>query len=86
MFPEMPKGYHNGTGDLLYIDPYIIKERKMRRKNVVMALIDNKKAYWKIDCLKMYKISDNVIGEIMKNCSAELIAERKKCFQRWKYR
>ena len=29
-----------GTGELLYIDQYILKENKMKRKNFVIAWID----------------------------------------------
>ena len=58
----------------------------MRRKNLAMVWIDFKKAYY-IDpqsriknCLKMYKISDEVIKFIektMKTWSVELTAKRK---------
>ena len=34
-----------GTGELLYIDQHIYKESKLRRKNLVMAWIDYKKAH-----------------------------------------
>ena len=33
------------TGDLQFIDQYILKESKTRRKNVAMAWIDGKKAH-----------------------------------------
>ena len=81
LFPEEQKQCRKrtrGTGDLLYFDQHILKESKTRRKNLAMALIDNKKAYdmvlqsWIIDCLKMYKIFDIVIKFIektMKNWS-----------------
>ena len=45
LFPEEQKGYsggRGGTNDLLYIDQYILKEAKTRRKNVAMVWIDNK--------------------------------------------
>ena len=48
LFPELPIGCHKdtlGIGDLLYIKQHILKESKTRRKNVVMARIDYKKAY-----------------------------------------
>ena len=56
-----------GMGELQYIDQYILKESKTRRKNLAMAWIADKKAYdmfpqsWSINCIKMYKISDEVI-------------------------
>ena len=52
------------TGELLYIDQYILNESKTRRKNLAIVSIDDKKAFdmiphcWIINCLKMYKISD----------------------------
>ena len=55
-----------GISELLYIDQHILNESKNRRKNLVMAWIDYKKAYdivpqsWVINCLKMYKISHEV--------------------------
>ena len=61
-----------GTAELLYIDQHILSESKTRRKNLAMAWIDNKKAYdmvphsWRINCLKMYKISNEVINFIDK--------------------
>ena len=68
---------------LLYIDQYILNESKNRRKNLAMAWIDYKKAYdmvrqsWIINCLKMYKISHEIINFIektMKNWRVELTA------------
>ena len=86
LFHEGQKGCHKwtrGTGKLLYIDQHILKESKTRRKNLAMAWIDFKKAYdlvpqcQIIDCLKMYKISGEVIKFIensIKNWSVELTA------------
>ena len=48
------------------------QESKTKRKNLAIAWIDNKKAYdmilqsWIINCLKIYKISDEVINFIEK--------------------
>ena len=45
LFPEEQKGRYKETretGDLLYTDQHILKERQ---KNLVMAWIDNKKTY-----------------------------------------
>ena len=59
------------------------RERKTRWKNQAMVWIDYKKAYdmvprsWIINCLKMYKISDeviNFIGKTMKIWKVELTA------------
>ena len=85
-FPDEEKGCckgSRGTAELLYIDQHILNERKTRRKNLAMAWIDHKKAYdmvppsWIINCLKMYKISHEVINFIektMKTWGLELTA------------
>ena len=75
LFPEEQIGCckgSRGTEELLYIDQHIFNESKTRRKNVDIAWIDYKKAYnmvlpsWIINCLQMYKISDEVINFIEK--------------------
>ena len=75
LFPDEQKGCckgSRGTAELLYIDQHILNESKTRRKNLAMAWIDYKKAYdmvprsWIIHCLKMYKISHEVINFIEK--------------------
>ena len=75
LFPDEQKGCRKGSRDtteLLYIDQHILNESKTRRKKLAMAWIDYKKAYdmvsqsWIIDCLKMYKISHEVINFIEK--------------------
>ena len=62
------------------------KKKKTRRKNLPMAWIDYKKAYdiitlsWMINCIKMYKISHEVINFIektMKTWWVELTARRR---------
>ena len=78
----------SGTGDLLYVQQYIHKEKlNETKKKVSMAWIDFKNSYdlvpqsWIIDCHKMYKISYQVIRfieERMKNWRVELIAGVKK--------
>ena len=86
LFPEEPKGCHKGsrsTGELLYINQHILNDIKTRQKNLAIAWIDFKKAYemvpqsWIINCLKMYKISDeviNIIEKILKTWQVELTA------------
>ena len=73
LFPDEQKGCCKGsrdTAELLYIDQHILNENKTRRKNLAMAWIDYKKAYdmlpqsWILHCLKMYKISHEVINFI----------------------
>ena len=69
LFPDLQKGCRKGsrgTADLLYIDQHILNESKTRRKNLAMAWIDYKKAYDMVrqSCLKMYKISHEVINFI----------------------
>ena len=72
-----------GTVELLYIDQHILNESKTGRKNLAMNWIDYKMAYdmvppsWIINCLKMYKISNEVINFIektMKTRRVELTA------------
>ena len=71
------------TQQLLYIDQNILNKSKTRWKNLAMACIYYKKAYdmvplsWIINCLKMYKISHEVINLIektMKTWRVELTA------------
>ena len=73
LFPDEQKGYRKGSrgnSELLYIDQHILNESKTRRENLAMALIDYKNAYdmvpqsWILNCLKMYKISHEVINFI----------------------
>ena len=75
LVPDEQKECRKGsrvTAELLYIDQHILNESKTRRKNLVIAWIDYKKAYdmvphsWIIHCLKMYKISHEVINFIEK--------------------
>ena len=70
IFPNDLKGYRKGTRgkkEQLYIDQYIFKESKTRRKSLAMVWIDYKKAYeripqiWIVRCLKMYKIPEYVL-------------------------
>ena len=89
LFPEEQKGCpkrSRGTGELLYIDQHILNESETRRKNLARAWIDCKKAYdmvpqsWIINCLKMYKTSDEVVNFIektMKTWKVELSAGEK---------
>ena len=75
LFTEEQKGCRKGsrgTTELLCIDQHILNESKTRRKNLAMAWIDYKNIYdmvsqsWIINCLKMYKISHEVIEFIEK--------------------
>ena len=75
LFLVEQKRCHKGsrsTRELLYIDQYILNKSKMRQKNLAVAWIDYKKAYdmvpqsCLINCLKMYKISDEVTHFIKK--------------------
>ena len=72
-FPDEQKGCckgSTGTVELLYIDQHILIESNTRRKNLAMAWIDYKNAYdmlpqsWILHCLKMYKMSHEVINFI----------------------
>ena len=75
LFFEEQKGCDigsRGTAELLYIDRQILNESKTRRKNLAIASIDFKKTEdivpqsWIINCLKIYKISHEVINFIKK--------------------
>ena len=95
LFPDEQKGCckgSRGTAALIYIDQHILNESKKRRKNLAMAWIDYKKACdmvpqsWIINCLKMYKISHEIINFIeknMKNWRVELTAGGKSLIQRF---
>ena len=86
LFPDKQEGCckgSRGTAELLYIDQHILNESKTRRKNLAMAWVDYKKAYdmvpqsWRLHCLKMYKISHEIINFIeqtMKTWRVELTA------------
>ena len=86
LFPDEQKGCRKGsrgTAELLFIDRHILNENKTRRKNLVMAWFDYKKAYHMLPqsrilhFLKMYKISHEVINFIeqtMKTWRVELTA------------
>ena len=86
LFSDEQKGCckgSRGTLKLLYIDQHILNESTTWRKNLAMAWIDYKNANdmvppsWIINCLKMYKISSEVINFIektMKTCWVELRA------------
>ena len=90
LFPEEQKGCQKGsrgTVELLYIDQHILNESKTRWKNLATAWIDNKMVYdivpqsWIISCLKMYKISHEVISfteKTMKNLESGIDSRRKK--------
>ena len=89
LFPGEQKGCRKGsrgTAGLLYIDQHILNESKTRRKNLAMAWIDYKKAYdmvpqsWILHCLKMHKISHEVINfleQTMKTWRVEQTAGRR---------
>ena len=71
------------TWQLLSIDQRLLKESKIRHKNLAIVCIDYKNVYdmvpqrWIIDCLKLYKISEEVIKFIektMKKRKVELTA------------
>ena len=91
LFPDEQKGCckgSTGTAELLFIDQHILNESKTRRKNLAMAWIDYKKAYdmvpqsWiLLHCLKMYKLSHEVINFIeltMKNLESGADSRKKK--------
>ena len=82
--PEEQKGCRKnsrGTNDLLFIDKMILREVKMRKKNLSMAWIDYKKAYdmvphsWILECLEALGIDEGIrklLENSMKKWSVEL--------------
>ena len=60
------------------------RREKRDGKHVTMVLIDYKTAHdivprsWIIDCLKLYKISDEVIKSVEENMENEIDSNRKK--------
>ena len=86
-FPWEQKGYrkwYSSIAELHYIDLHILNESRPDEK-IYMALIDYTKIYdmvlqrWIINCLKMYKIADevmNFIEKTMKTWRVELTAGR----------
>ena len=82
LFFEERKGSHRST-ELLYVDQHILNDSKMRQKKTSYGLDDFKKAYdivpqsWKLHCLKMYKILDEIrqfIEKTMETYRVELTA------------
>ena len=70
-----------GTNDLLFIDKMIMREVKMRKRNLSMTWIDYNKAYdmvphsWIIDCLETVEINEKIqklLTESMKSWLVEL--------------
>ena len=69
LLPEEQKGCGKGcrgTNDLLYIDRAAIKEVKSKNKNLAMAWIDYRKAYYMvphsriIECLDLFGVAENI--------------------------
>ena len=81
----MEKKINNNNNNNNNNNIHILKNCKTRRKNLAMALMDNKKIYmvpqsWIIDYLKMSKISGEVtklIENTMENWRVEQTAEGK---------
>ena len=68
LYPEEQKGCRKrfrGTNGLIYIARAVIREVKARKKNLVMAWIDNKKAFdmvphsWIKECLDLFGVTEN---------------------------
>ena len=82
--PEEQKGCRKnsrGTNDLLFIDKMILREVKMRQKNLSMAWIDYKKTYdmvphsWILECLEMLGVDEKIrklLEESMKTWRVDL--------------
>ena len=77
LLPEEQKGCRRkskGTDDILFIDKMILREVRMRKKNLAVAWIDYKKAFdiphsWFAECLGMVGVSEKIklfLSESMK--------------------
>ena len=76
MLPEEQKGCKKrsrGTNDLLYIDRAIIREVKLRKKNLAIAWIDYRKAYdmvphsWIKECSELFGVAQNIKTLLVKS-------------------
>ena len=84
LLPEEQKGCKRksmGTADLLFIDRVVLREARMRKKNLAVGWVDYRKAYdmvphsWILECLKSLGISDNIqlfLEKTMKTWRVEL--------------
>ena len=84
LLPEEQKGCRRkskGTDDLLFIDKMILREVRMRKKNLAVAWIDYKKAYDMVphsrivECLGMVGVSEQIkhfLSESMKAWRVDL--------------
>ena len=83
LLPEEQKGCRRkskGTDDLLFIDKMILREVRMRKKNLAVAWIDYKKAFdiphsWLVECLGMVGVSEKIklfLSESMKAWRVDL--------------
>ena len=75
ILPEEQKGCRRksrGTGDQLYIDKMILREVKVRKKNIAMGWIDYRKAFdmvphsWILECLSILGVNHTVVAFLEK--------------------
>ena len=61
-----------GTGDQLYIDKIILREVKVKKKNLAMIWIDYRKAFdmmphaWILECLNILGVNHTVVTFLKK--------------------
>ena len=84
LLPEEQKGCRRrsrGTADQLYIDRMILREVRMRKKNLAMGWIDYRKAFdmvphsWVLECLQILGINNTLtkfLEKTMKDWKVEL--------------
>ena len=89
LFPDEQKGCRRrsrGTKDQLLIDKAVLRDARVKKRNLNMAWIDYKKAYdmvphsWIVEMLRMVKVAGNVEGLVtrsMKNWKTVLSADGK---------
>ena len=81
LFPDEQKGcrkWSRGTTESLYIDQHILNESKVRRKNLALAWIDNKKSYDMV--LQSWIINSQNVQNITRNHELN----RKKNMKNWR--
>ena len=86
LFPEEQKGCRKGsrgTKEHLLVDKMVMRNCKRRKTNLVMAWIDNKKAYdmvphsWILETLQLTGVAQNIqqlVGASMKNWRTTLMS------------
>ena len=82
LFPEKQKGCrrkYKGTGDLLFIDKMVLREVRMRKKNLAVTWIYYKKAFdmvphsWILECLGVVGVNDQIKPSLSQSMKARRV-------------